>query len=94
MSERRNSATRNEKLDLRLTASAKRTLRAAAQVRRKTVTEFVLDSALSAAEDVLAEQRSLRLNASQWKQFLDALDAPPRRHARLQRLFSEPTVFD
>jgi uncharacterized protein (DUF1778 family) len=87
-------AARTEKLDLRLTPEAKRVLRAAADARRKSVTEFVLDSALTAAEDVLTEQRSIRLNAEQWTAFMQALDAPPQRHPRLERLLKEPSVFD
>jgi uncharacterized protein (DUF1778 family) len=87
-------AARTEKLDLRLTPDAKRVLRAAADVRQKSVTEFVLDSALTAAEDVLTEQRSIRLNAAQWTAFMEALDAPPRRHPRLEQLLTEPSVFD
>jgi len=39
--------TRNEKLDLRLTASAKRTLQTAALAVHRSVTDFVLESALA-----------------------------------------------
>jgi uncharacterized protein (DUF1778 family) len=85
---------RSEKLDLRLTASAKRSLQAAAELQHKSLTEFVLDSALTTAEAVLMEQRSIMLNAEQWKAFQEALDAPPRHHERLERLLTEPSVFD
>ncbi len=85
---------RSEKLDLRLTPSAKRLLQAAAETAHKSMTEFVLDSAVTAAEDALAGQRTIRLNAEQWKVFMAALDAPPQRHARLERLLKEPGVFD
>lgn len=85
---------RSEKLDLRLTPSAKRTLQAAAEAAHKTVSEFVLESAVTAAEDLLADQRVIKLNAEQWKAFMDALDAPPQRHPRLERLLKEPSVFD
>jgi len=37
---------RSEKLDLRLTPEAKRVLNAAAQASRRSVSEFVLESAL------------------------------------------------
>jgi len=93
-SARAKRTTRSEKLDLRLTSSAKRMLQAAAQVSHKSMTEFVLDSALTAADDVLAEQRSIGLNAEQWKAFQEALDAPPQRHARLERLLKERGIFD
>lgn len=85
---------RTEKLDLRLSRDAKRTLQAAAASARKSVSEFVLDTALSAAEERLADRRVFRLDRKRWDAFVAALDAPPRRHPRLERLFSEPSVFD
>ena len=85
---------RTEKLDLRLSLAAKKTLQAAASAEHKSVSEFVLDSALSEAEERLADRRVFTLDAKGWDAFVAALDAPPRRHARLQRLFREPSVFD
>ena len=85
---------RTEKLDLRLSRAAKQTLQAAATAERKSVSEFVLDSALSRAEERLADRRVFTLDRKTWDAFVTALDKPPRRHARLERLFSEPSVFD
>ncbi len=86
--------TRNEKLDLRLTRQAKSTLQAAATVSRRSVSQFVLESALARAEEALADRRIFTLNGSQWKAFVAALDAPPRRLPRLGRLLTEPGFFD
>jgi uncharacterized protein (DUF1778 family) len=85
---------RTEKLDLRLSPAAKKTLRAAAVAERKSVSEFVLDTALREAEERLADRRLFTLPAKGWDAFVAALDAPPRRHPRLERLFREPSVFD
>ena len=85
---------RTEKLDIRLSAAAKRVLRLAAEARRKSVSEFVLESALSAAEDALLDTRIVPLDADQWAEFMAALDAPPKSHPRLQRLLKEPSAFD
>jgi uncharacterized protein (DUF1778 family) len=85
---------RTEKLDLRLTPAAKQTLQAAATAERKSVSEFVLDTALSEAEERLADRRVFMLDGKKWDDFVAALDAPPRHHARLERLFREPSVFD
>ena len=85
---------RTEKLDLRLSRAAKQTLQAAATAARKSVSEFVLDSALSQAEERLADRRVFILDRKSWEAFVAALDAPPRRHPRLERLFNEPSVFD
>ena len=85
---------RTEKLDLRLSKSAKQTLQAAATAARKPVSEFVLDAALSEAEERLADRTIFTLDEEQWEAFITALDEPPRRHPRLERLFREPSVFD
>jgi uncharacterized protein (DUF1778 family) len=86
--------TRNEKLDLRLTRQAKSTLQAAAAVSRRSVSQFVLESSLARADEALADRRIFTLNGAQWKAFLAALDAPPRRLPRLERLLREPGFFD
>ena len=88
------STNRSEKLDLRLTRAAKQTLQAAATAVRKSVSEFVLDTALREAEERLADRRIFALDSKSWDAFIAALDAPPRRHPRLARLFREPCVFD
>jgi uncharacterized protein (DUF1778 family) len=85
--------TRSEKLDLRLTRHAKRALQAAA-VAHRSVSEFVLESALARADEALADRRSFGLSASQWKAFLVALDAPPRPLPHVERLLKEPGFFD
>jgi uncharacterized protein (DUF1778 family) len=87
-------AIRNEKLDLRLSAAAKARIRAAAETQNKSVTEFVLESALNSADALLSDRRTLNLNAAQWQEFMRALDAPPRYHERLERLLAGPGVFD
>jgi uncharacterized protein (DUF1778 family) len=85
---------RSEKLDLRLTRKAKMALRAAAAVSHRSVSEFVLESALARADEALADRRTFALNAAQWKAFLVALDAPPRALPRLKRLLEQPGFFD
>ena len=86
--------TRNEKLDLRLTARDKRILQEAAAVERRSVTEFVLHSALSRAEETLLDRRLFYVDAETYDRFMEALDAPPREIPRLKRLLTEPSVFD
>ena len=85
---------RTQKLDLRLTPAAKQALYAAAAAAHRSVSEFVLESALTRAEETLAERRHFGLDAERWAAFMTALDAPPRDLPRVQRLFSEPSIFD
>ncbi len=86
--------TRTEKLDLRLTRQAKRALRAAAAASHRSVSEFVLESALARADEALADRRTFGLNSAKWTAFIAALDAPPRPLPRLERLLKEPGFFD
>jgi uncharacterized protein (DUF1778 family) len=85
---------RTEKLDLRLTPQAKQRLFAAAEAEQRTVSEFVLRSALERAEETLADRRVFSLPPAQWKKFLAALDAEPRALPRMARLLREPGLFD
>jgi len=86
--------TRNVKLDLRLTPSAKRTLQIAAHGAGRSVSEFVLESALSRAEEALPDRQRFGLDATQWTAFQAALDAPPQPSRRLSKLLTEPSVFE
>lgn len=85
--------TRTEKLDLRLTAEAKRTLAAAAHAERRSLSDFVLDSALGRAEEALADRRVFQLAPEQWQAFSAALDAPVKDMPRMRKLLSEPGIF-
>lgn len=85
---------RTEKIDLRLTPQSKRRIQAAAEVQNKSLTEFVVDSALTTADILLTNPSDVRLNAKQWTALMEALDAPPQYNERLERLLTEPSVFD
>jgi uncharacterized protein (DUF1778 family) len=86
--------TRTEKLDLRLTLSAKRALQSAALAERRSVSDFVLASALARAEETLPDRRRFGLNREQWMAFQAALDAPPSPAPRLAELLNQPSVFE
>jgi uncharacterized protein (DUF1778 family) len=88
------SPLRSEKLDLRLTPGAKQTLQRAAAAAQRSVTDFVLESALASAAETLADRRSFQLDPEQWDAFMAALDAPPQLHPRLARLLQEPSVVE
>jgi len=87
-------ALRTEKLDLRLSRATKRTLEIAASVSNRSLTAFVLESALARADETLADRRAFVLSKPKWTAFLAALDAPTRPLPRMQRLLTEPGFFD
>ncbi len=85
---------RTQKLDLRLTPAAKQLLREAAAVAKRSISEFVLESALARAEETLADRHRFGLDAERWEAFMAALDAPVRPLPRIQKLLREPSVFE
>ncbi len=88
------ATTRSEKLDLRVTPEDKRVLQQAAAASRRSVSEFVLESALARAEETLPDRTRFVLNEEQWQAFNAILDAPPRDLPRLRRLLTEPSVLE
>jgi uncharacterized protein (DUF1778 family) len=86
--------TRTEKLDLRLSLSAKQLLQSAAMAARRSMSDFVLESALSRAAETLPDRQRFGLSAERWKAFQAALDASPSSAPRLARLLNEPSVIE
>jgi uncharacterized protein (DUF1778 family) len=84
---------RSERLDLRMTPAAKRTLQRAAAVTNKTVTEFLLDSSLKAAMDALADRRVFQLDDKRWDAFMSALAKPPKDNPGLRRLLAHKPAW-
>lgn len=85
---------KSERIDIRTTPSVKRALQEAAAARNKTVTEFVLDVALTEAAELRAQQQRFVLNDAEWQAFVAALDAPVKPRPRLEALLRTPGAFD
>jgi uncharacterized protein (DUF1778 family) len=79
--------TRSERITLRMTPAQKRTLQEASAVSSKSLTGFVIDSALGAAEEFLPDRRVFYLDQESWNAFTAALNAPPKDIPRLRNLF-------
>jgi uncharacterized protein (DUF1778 family) len=88
------TVTRTEKIDLRLTPSAKRVLQSAAAAAQRSVSEFVLESALAHAEETLPDRRRFGLDAERWAAFQTALEAPARPNPHLKELLQKLSVFE
>ncbi len=87
------AATRTSRLGLRTSPAQEAVLRRAAEVARKSMTDFILDSACQAAEQTLLDQRLFLLTGSQARALLDLLDRPEQGNAGLKDLFSRPAPW-
>ena len=85
---------RTEKLDLRVSRAAKAKLQAAASAAHRSMSDFVMESALSRAEETLAERRIFELAPEKWTAFQEALDAPVAPLPRMEALLKQPGFFE
>ena len=83
---RGNEAMRTARFGFRVTHRQEVLIRRAAEATRKSVTEFVLNSACSAAENALLDQKLFFADDESWQAFVDAMDEPAKIKPRLSEL--------
>ena len=80
---------KDDHLQVRLDAVSKSVLQRAASYRRKTVSQFVLATALEEAEKVIRENEFVSLSGADWTVFFDAPTNPPAPNAALRKAFTK-----
>ncbi|MDY0920217.1 MULTISPECIES: DUF1778 domain-containing protein [Leclercia] len=86
------------KSDVQLNIRAKEAQRAlidtAAGILHKTRTDFILEMACQAAENVILDQRMFNLNDAQYAEFIDMLDAPVTANPALDTLLARKPQWE
>ncbi|MFY7952772.1 MAG: DUF1778 domain-containing protein [Armatimonadaceae bacterium] len=83
-----------EQLNIRASAAQKAKLAEAARLQNMNISQFVLSNSLAAAEEVIADQRLIRVTQDEHDWLVTQLEAPPRTIPALRDLFAEPSVFE
>ncbi len=83
------TAVKNERINLRLKKSAKSLIERAASFEGKTVSNFILSSALATAEKTIHEQGAIQLNELDAQCFFDALAKPFAFNSKLTEALAE-----
>ena len=91
---RKASTQKASRLSIRTSAAQKKVIAEAARIKDTTISDFVLEQALTAAQCVIADQVHFRLPKKQWKEFCDALDARPKTIPGLRKVLTKPRLFD
>src|SRR5271155_804774 len=91
---KKSSTLKATKVQLRLRPDQKTVLARAAELRQTSLSNFMLEHAYEAAQQVLAEQVDIVMPPAEWDAFCKALDAPPRQIPALKKLLTEASVFD
>ena len=86
-------ASKSERIDVRASLPVKQLLQEAARAAHKNVSEFMLDAAVVAANQMLADRLRFELSPQQWKAFQAALDQPVSAKPKLKKLLNEPGLL-
>lgn len=81
---------RSARLGLRATPQQELVLRRAADVARKSLTDFILDSACLAAEQTLLDQRLFVVSDQQFDDLMRLLDQPEQSNPGLRDVMTRP----
>ena len=92
----RRPGAKETRISVRIKPSQKALIARAARLQQTTLTDFVVEHALHAASQLVAEEKHFELTPEQFQPLLfNALDAPPARNLKaMQRPLNEPTVLD
>jgi uncharacterized protein (DUF1778 family) len=85
---------KDDRFSLRITDEQKTTIERAAELRRTSASNFMLETAYTEAVRVIEESSQVHLQAEAWERFYVELEAPPRELPALKRFLAQPTVFD
>ena len=94
MPTKKSGTTRSARLGLRATPEQEAILRRAADAARKSLTDFILDSACQAAEQTLLDQRLFMVPTGQYQALMELLERPPQDNQGLRDLFARPVPWD
>src|SRR3954462_14390295 len=85
---------REHPLSMRLPEADIAIIDRAAHLRGRSRTDFVREAAVRAAEDVLMETAPIRMSASGFKAFMDALSRPAVSVPEMAELFGRKAPWD
>jgi hypothetical protein len=83
-----------DRLNIRATEFEKSVLERAAKVSRVSMSQFVLQQALDAAERVLSDQTRFVLSEAEFEKFCERLDAPTRDLPAVRKLAAESSPWN
>ena len=85
---------KDRRINLRATSVQESLIRAAADRRGISMTDFVLESACTRAEETIADHVHFVLSDKQWKAFNAALERPARSAAPPAQTATEPSILE
>lgn len=81
-------------LNLRAKESQRALIDAAAAILHKSRTDFILEMACKAAEDVILDRRVFNFSDEQYAEFIDMIDAPVSDDPAIEKLLARKPQWD
>lgn len=84
---------KDSRINIRVTGSSRQVLESAARAKSQSLTEFIISSALEAADNEALDQRIFDLDPKAMSEFEKYLKAPAKNSKGLKRLLSSSTPW-
>jgi len=84
---------KTSRINLRTTERQEQVIRRAARATEHTMSDFILDSAVEHAHQVLADRRWFSASEEQFREFVRLLNAPLPSTSKFDKLFARPSRF-
>ncbi|MBX9687374.1 MAG: DUF1778 domain-containing protein [Candidatus Obscuribacterales bacterium] len=92
--QRKPRTTKAKTLNLRVTEEQKSAFELAALIKQTKVSNFILNNAYEAAQEVIRDQHVMSVSEDQWNAICQALDNPPKSNPALRKLMKSKSVFE
>ncbi len=89
-----NTAPREERLHIRASQGEKALLAQAAKFKHQNVSQFVLQTSLEAAKEVVRNEQTIWVDAEEYDWLIKKLDEPPMDLPELRKLLSDPVNWN
>ncbi len=86
--------TKTERWTLRATPAQDAIVRTVLEAKDVSLNEYVVNCAVEAAANDLADRLVFTMDAEAWDELLETLDRPPTDLPAIRKLFSEPSVLE
>jgi uncharacterized protein (DUF1778 family) len=82
------------RINLRVAPQQQMLIQRGAELKQKSVSQFILESACAVAEQALLDQRLFFVDEEQWNSFQEALNRPAEVKPALKKLLEEKAPWE
>lgn len=86
---------KESRLSIRINPHQKAVIMRAAQLKHKSISDFVLENAYNVASEILIDDVQITMSKEQFEEFSRILDSPPQKNVEaFMRMMNKPSVLN